>query len=145
MRRNCRGSSSRLAATLPCRVGPALLSVAMLLCIPGLANADPSGPDAPNSVAKLIADVAQSNQRLQELGAEIQTEEESVNKAAVDVEAARDNAAAAQHDVEASQRAVMDANAAIETAQKRFDRFAVASYINGPSDSYLKAALASMT
>jgi cell wall-associated NlpC family hydrolase len=140
MRRNCRGSSFRQAARLPRRVGPAVLSVAMLLCIPGLANAEPGGSDAPNSVAKLIADVAQSNQRLQELSAEIQTEEESVNKAAVDVETARDNAAAAQHDVEASQRAVKDANAAIEAAQKRFDRFAVASYVSGPSDSYLKAA-----
>ena len=91
-------------------------------------------------MAKLIADVAQANQRLQDLGAQIQTEEESVNKAVVDVETARDNAAAAQHDVEASQQAVKDANAAIAAAQKRFDRFAVASYVNGPSDSYLKAA-----
>src|ERR1700733_8317985 len=137
MRRNCRGSSFRLAGRLTRRFGPALLSVAGLLCLPGLANAE---PDTPNSVAKLIADVAQGNQRLQELGAEIQTEEESVNKAVVDVETARDNAATAQHDVEASQQAAKDANAAIAVAQKRFDRFAVASYVNGPSDSYLTAA-----
>jgi cell wall-associated NlpC family hydrolase len=137
MRRNCRGSSFRLAGRLTRRFGPAMLSVAVLLCLPGLANAE---PDTPNSVAKLIADVAQANQRLQELGAEIQTEEESVNKAVVDVETARDNAATAQHDVEASQQAVKDANAAIAAAQKRFDSFAVASYVNGPSDSYLKAA-----
>jgi cell wall-associated NlpC family hydrolase len=137
MRRNCRGSSFRLAARLTRRVGPAILSVAMLLSIPGLAEAD---PDTPNSVAKLIADVAQANQRLGELGAEIQTEEESLNKAVVDVETARDNAATAQHDVEASQQAVKDANAAIVAAQKRFDSVAVASYVNGPSDSYFRAA-----
>jgi peptidoglycan DL-endopeptidase RipA len=139
MRRNCRGSSSRLAARLTRRrVGPAILSVAVLLCTPGLAQAEPgAGPD---TVAKLIADVAQANQRLQDISAQIQAEQESVNKALVEVETARDNAAAAQHDVDASQQAVKDSNAAIAAAQKRFDTFAVASYVNGPSDSYLKAA-----
>ena len=69
-----------------------MLSVAVMLCIPGLANADPgAGPD---TMAKLIADVAQANQHLQDLSAQIQTEQESVNKALVDVETARDNAAA---------------------------------------------------
>jgi peptidoglycan DL-endopeptidase RipA len=137
MRRNCRGSSARLAARLIRCVTPVALSVAVTLCIPGLATAEPGEP---NTVAKLIADVAAANQRLQDLGAQIQTEEESVNKAVVDVETARDNAASAQRNVEASQQAVKDANAAIAAAQKRFDRFAVASYVNGPSDSYLKAA-----
>src|SRR6202022_935746 len=138
MRRICRGSSVRLATRLTRRIVPVALSVAVTLCIPGLANADPGAE--PNTMAKLIADVPQANQRLQDLGAQIQTEEESVNKAVVDVETARDNAAAAQQNVEASQQAVKDANAAITAAQKRFDRFAVASYVNGPSDSYLKAA-----
>jgi cell wall-associated NlpC family hydrolase len=91
-------------------------------------------------MAKLIADVAEANQHLQDLGAQIQTEEESVNKALVDVETARDNAATAQHDVTVSQQAVKNADGAIAAAQKRFDRFAVASYVNGPTDSYLTAA-----
>ena len=134
MRRNCRGSSFRVATAFTHRVGPAMISVALLLGTPGLATADP------DTMAKLIADVAQANQRLQDLNAQIQTEEESVNKAVVDVETARDNATAAQHDVEASQQSVKNADAAIAIAQKRFDRFAVASYVNGPSDSYLTAA-----
>lgn len=134
MRRNCRGSSFRVATAFTHRVGPAMISVALLLGTPGLATADP------DTMAKLIADVAQANQRLQDLNAQIQTEEESVNKAVVDVETARDNATAAQHDVEASQQSVKNADAAIAVAQKRFDRFAVASYVNGPSDSYLTAA-----
>ena len=134
MRRNCRGSSFRVATAFTRRVGPAMISVAVLLGTPGLANADP------NTMAKLIADVAQANQRLQDLNGQIQTEEESVNKAVVDVETARDNATAAQHDVDASQRSVKDADAAIAVAQKRFDHFAVASYVNGPSDGYLTAA-----
>jgi peptidoglycan DL-endopeptidase RipA len=91
-------------------------------------------------MARMIADVAQANQRLQDLNAQIQTEEESVNKAVVDVETARDNATAAKHDVEASQQSVKNADAAITSAQKRFDHFAVASYVNGPSDGYLTAA-----
>jgi cell wall-associated NlpC family hydrolase len=134
MRRNCRGSSFRVATAFTHRVGPAMISVALLLGTPGLAKADP------DTMAKLIADVAQADQRLQDLNAQIQTEEESVNKAVVDVETARDNASAAQHDVEASQQSVKNADAAIAVAQKRFDRFAVASYVNGPSDSYLTAA-----
>ena len=134
MRRNCRGSSFRVATAFTHRVGPAIISVALLLGTPGLAKADP------DTMAKLIAEVAQANQRLQDLNAQIQTEEESVNKAVVDVETARDNATAAQHDVEASQQSVKNADAAIAVAQKRFDRFAVASYVNGPSDSYLTAA-----
>jgi peptidoglycan DL-endopeptidase RipA len=137
MRRNCRGSSVRLATRLTRRVVPAVLGVVVMLCSPELASADPgAGPD---SMAKLIADVAAANQRLEDLGAQIQAEEESVNKAVVDVETARDNAAAAQHDVEASQQAVQQANSAIAVAQKKFDRFAAASYVNGPSDGYLKA------
>ena len=115
-----------------------MLSVAVLLCTPALATANPgAGPD---TVAKLIADVAEANQHLQDLGAQIQTEEESVNRALVDVETARDNAATAQRAVTVSQQAVTDADGAIAAAQKRFDRFAVASYVNGPSDSYLTAA-----
>lgn len=113
-----------------------MLSVAVLLCMPGLAQAE---PDTPDIMAKLIADVAQANQRLQDLSAQIETEQESVNKALVDLETARDNAAGAQHGVEASQQAVKDADAAIAAAQKRFDTFAVATYVNGPSGSYLTA------
>jgi cell wall-associated NlpC family hydrolase len=115
-----------------------MLTVAMLLCAPGLAKAEPGA--APDTMAKLIADVANANQRLHDLSAEIQTEQESVNKALVDVETARDNAAAAQHDVEAGQQAVKNTHAAIAAAQKRLDNFAVAAYVNGPSDSYFKAA-----
>ena len=138
MTRNCLGSSIRLAATFTRRMGPAVLSVAVLLCTPSLATADPgAGPD---TMAKLIADVADANQHLHDLGAQIQTEEESVNKALVDVETARDNAATAQHDVAVSQQAVKNADGAIAAAQMRFDRFAVASYVNGPTDSYLTAA-----
>lgn len=125
MRRTRWGSSARPAARLVRPVVPSVLSVALLICTPGLAQADP----AADNLAALIANVAKANQRLQNLSAEIQTEQESVNKALVDVETARDNAAAAQHDLEASQQAVKDANAAIAGAQRRFDTFAAAASV----------------
>lgn len=135
MRRTRWGSSARPAARLVRPVIPSVLSAALLLCTPGLAHGDP----AADGLAALIANVAKANQRLENLSAEIQTEQESVNKALVDVETARDNATATEHDLEASQRAVKDADAAIASAQRRFDTFAAATYMNGPSGSYLTA------
>ena len=135
MRRARWGSSARPPARLLRPVVPSIVSVALLVCTPELAQADP----AADGIGALIADVATANQRLEDLTAEIQTEQESVNKALVDVETARDNAEAAQHDLEGTQQAVKDANAAIAAAQRRFDTFAAATYMNGPSGSYLTA------
>ncbi len=56
------------------------------------------------------------------------------------MQTARDNAAAAQQEVDASAQRVADANTAIAAAQQRFDTFAAATYVNGPSDSYLTAS-----
>src|SRR5947209_15267672 len=136
MRRTRWAFSARPATRLLRPVVPSVLSVAMLMCTPGLADADP----AADRMAALIANVAKANQRLENLTAEIQTEQESVNKALVDVETARDNAATAQHDLETTQQAVKDANIAIAGAQHRFDTFAAATYMNGPSNSYLTAS-----
>lgn len=136
MRRNRRGSPARPDARFVRPAIPSALSVALLVCTPGLATADPQT----DTIAALIADVAKANQRLQDLSDEVQAEQESVNKAMVDVETARDNAAAAEDDLEVSQRAVKDANAAIAAAQHRFDTFAAATYMNGPSVSYLSAS-----
>jgi cell wall-associated NlpC family hydrolase len=136
MRRIRYGSASRPAARVVRPVIPSVLSVAVLVCLPGLATADP-GTD---TMAALIANVAKANQRLDDLSAAIQTEQQRVDKAIVDVETARDDAVAAQHDLEVSQQAVKDANAAIPAAQHRFDTFAAATYMNGPSGSYLAAS-----
>ncbi|MGV0718407.1 NlpC/P60 family peptidoglycan endopeptidase RipA [Mycolicibacterium sp. XJ662] len=123
------------------RLCAALLSVGLLFATPGLLTPAPSAaqPGGADGVAELVAAVANANQKLQDLGAAIQAEQESVNKAIVDVATARDNAAAAQREVEASSQRVEDANRAIEAAQQRFDKFAAAAYVNGPSDSYLTA------
>ncbi|GKU34279.1 peptidase M23 [Mycobacterium montefiorense] len=109
--------------------------MAMLVTTPGLAQGDPNA----DTLGALIANVAKANQRLENLSAEIQSEQEAVNKALVDVETARDGVTTAQHDVEVSQQSVKDANAAIAAAQSRFNTFAAATYMNGPSGSYLTA------
>jgi cell wall-associated NlpC family hydrolase len=137
MRRSHRGSLFRPAIRIAKPVCPLALSVAMTFTMPGLAHAEPGS--APNTIAGLIADVADANQRLQDIGAKVQAEQESVNKALVDVQTARDAAATAQQQVDASARAVSDANAAIADAQKRFDVFAAATYVNGPSSSLVMA------
>jgi cell wall-associated NlpC family hydrolase len=102
----------------------------------GTANAEPASPEG---IATLVAAVANANQKLQDLGAAIQTQQESVNKAIVDVQTARDAAAAAQHEVDAGQAGLDDANAAISAAQQRFDEFAASTYVNGPSAAYVTA------
>lgn len=112
-----------------------LLATAMSGGVPAAAD-----PGAPDQVATLVAAVANADQKLQELGAAIQTQQEAVNKAIVDVQDARDAAATAQQEVDASQQGIADANAAIAEAQKRFDTFAAATYVNGPSSSYLTAS-----
>ena len=132
MRRTPGASDSRLCG----RVCAVLLPLGILLATPGLAAAQPGSPD---NLAELVAAVANANQKLQDLGAAIQTEQEGVNKAIVDVQNARDNAATAEQEVQASGRRVDEANAAIADAQKRFDTFAAANYVNGPSGSYLTA------
>lgn len=112
------------------------LVIGMLLATPALAVAQPGSPD----IAGLVAAVANADQKLQDLGAAIQAQQEGVNKAIVDVQTARDNAATAQQEVDASAQRVQEANTAITAAQQRFDTFAAATYVNGPSGSYLTAS-----
>ncbi|MCW2690980.1 MAG: peptidase [Mycobacterium sp.] len=139
MRRTHRASASRPGPGLWWRACAVPVSLAVLVATPGLAFAEPA-PGDPNQIAALITAVANANQKLQDLGAAVQSQQESVNKALVDVQTARDNAATAQQQVDEGQRAVGDANNAIAAAQQRFDTFAAATYMNGPSGSYLTAS-----
>ena len=117
-----------------------LLICALVLTAPGVAQAGHEGiPHADGELSALIASVAEANQRVADIGADIQSRQEGVNKALVDVVNARDAAQAPRRDVEASQRSLADSNTAISMAQKRFDEFAAAAYVNGPPGSYLSA------
>src|SRR6476661_1459183 len=124
-----------LAGAPATRVCAVSLAFGMVLTTPQLALATPG-----DNLAELVTEVANVNQNLQDLGAAIQTQQESVNKAILDVQTARDNAAAAQLEVDASAQRVKDANIAIAAAQQRFDKFAAAMYVSGPSSSYLTAS-----
>jgi cell wall-associated NlpC family hydrolase len=137
MRRSDRGSLFQPAFRIAKPVCPLVLSLALTLSTPGLALAEPA--PAPNTLAALVADVAEANQGLQDVGAKVQAQQEAVNKALVEVQDARDAAATAQQQVEASGQAVKDADAAIVAAQKRFDTFAAATYVNGPAGALVMA------
>ncbi|MBB2990527.1 cell wall-associated NlpC family hydrolase [Mycolicibacterium iranicum] len=131
MRRTPGGASaSRLCA--------ASLAFGMVLTVPNLAPHVALAQPA-EGIAELVTDVANVNQQLQDLGAQIQIQQESVNKAILGVQTARDDAAEAQVEVDASAARVTEANAAISAAQDRFDEFAAAMYVRGPSSSYLTA------
>lgn len=120
----------------------AALAAAMLVAVPPpIAHADHDGEthaEGPGLNA-LIADVAEANQRLADIGAEIQGKQEGVNKALVDVSSARESTQAARREVATSQQRLAESNIAIGAAQQRFDDFAAATYVNGPSGSYLAA------
>ncbi|MGI9163911.1 MAG: NlpC/P60 family peptidoglycan endopeptidase RipA [Mycobacterium sp.] len=118
-------------------VGPLTLSVAMTVAVPGLAQAEPE--QNPNSLSALVGAVADANQRLQDISAQVQIQQESVNKAIVEVQDAREAATAAAQEVDASRLAVKDASAAIVDAQRKFDAFAASTYINGPSAALVLA------
>src|ERR1700722_13882173 len=108
MGRNHRGSALGPAGRLVRPAIPSVLCLALFIStpglMPGLATAEPGA----DSIAMLIAAVAQADQRLEDLSAEVETEQESDNKSLVDVETARDNAVAAEHDLEVNQQAVTD-------------------------------------
>ena len=93
-----------------------------------------------SQISALVADLARADQRLADIGAQIQGQQEGVNKALVDVANAREAAAAARGDVEASQQALTDSKTAIAAAQERFDDFAAATYVNGPPQALVSAA-----
>ena len=139
MRRTRPGSASRTAARLVRPAVPTMLGVALLFgtseLAGGVARADP----APDSMAVLIANVAKASQRLEDLANAVEMEQEGVNKALVAVEDAREQAEVAGRELEASRQSVKDASAAIAAAQRRFDTFAAATYMNGPSDGFLTA------
>jgi cell wall-associated NlpC family hydrolase len=118
-----------------------LVGAALVINATGMSQAAHSGTvhSEGTDITTLIAQVAEANQRVADIGAEIQANQEGVNTALVEVANARDAAETARRDVAASEQGVADANAAIAAAQKRFDNFAAATYVNGPPGSYLTA------
>lgn len=109
------------------------LMPALMLSAPGTAVASHDGTRNGGDSASLVAAVAEANQRMADLGGDIQIKQEGVNGALVEIAAARDTLAQARRDVAASEQALTDSQHAIDAAQQRFDRFAASTYMNGPS------------
>ncbi|QZT60864.1 NlpC/P60 family peptidoglycan endopeptidase RipA (plasmid) [Mycolicibacterium vanbaalenii] len=112
----------------------ALMST-LMLSPSGIAAAEHDGaPDGDSKdIPSLVAAVAEANQRVADVGADIQIKQEGVNKALVEIAAARDILADAQREVAASEQGLADSQVAIDAAQQRFDQFAASKYMNGPS------------
>jgi len=132
-------SSRGLRRTTSAVAAAVVVFTGMSVPVPALAEPGPaaSGPD---NVAALVVQVAEADQQLQQIGARIQDRQEGVNKAIAEVQTSREDVDAAGREVETRQQAVREANTAIAAAQQRFDTFAAATYVNGPSGSYLTAA-----
>ena len=129
MRRPRRYPTHRAAGVIICMLA---------LTSPALAQAGHDGAAHPmGDLAALVTDLANADERIAQLGADIQRRQEGVNKALVDVAHARDTVQSARAEAEASERSLADANTAIGAVQRRFDQFAVSTYVNGPSSSHL--------
>ncbi|MCV7153593.1 MULTISPECIES: NlpC/P60 family peptidoglycan endopeptidase RipA [Mycolicibacterium] len=93
-----------------------------------------SEPDGDNeTVAGLVAAVAEANQHVADIGADIQHKQESVNRTLVELATARQAVTEAHRTLEDSEKALVDSQTAIDATQQRFDDFAASSYMNGPS------------
>lgn len=106
----------------------------------GTAHASHEGTAGDSEISTLVTDLAEANQRLADIGAEIQGQQEGVNKALLEVANAREAAASARRAVETSERDLAETNTAIAGAQRRFDEFAAATYVNGPPQALLSAS-----
>ncbi len=95
------------------------------------------------AVGALIDQVATANQHLAQLDAQVAIRREDVNRALVDLQNARDAADAAAQLVLLAQQALTDAGAQIQTAQQKFNDFAVSSYTQGTGVASVSSFLGS--
>lgn len=102
----------------------------------GVASASHDG-GAPHSgssdLPTLVAALAETNQRVADIGSDIQAKQEGFNKTLVEVASAREALVGAQRDVAESEQALVDSQTAIAAARQRFNQFAASTYMNGPS------------
>ncbi|WP_443209431.1 NlpC/P60 family protein [Rhodococcus rhodochrous] len=133
------------------------LVTAVLLTVTTTASAAPPPPPNPSDaeidragaavaanidrVGQLIVRIADADQQLAELDAQVAIRREDVNRALVDLQSARDAADLAERVVVDSRRALDDAADRIAAAQKNFDAFVRDSYTRGANSVSLAAFL----
>ncbi|MGK2868165.1 NlpC/P60 family peptidoglycan endopeptidase RipA [Mycolicibacterium frederiksbergense] len=86
-----------------------------------------------DTLAVLTAAVAEANQHVADIGADIQHQQESVNRALVEVASAREALSGAHRRTAESEKALADSQTNIDAAQQRFDEFAASTYMSEPS------------
>ena len=128
---------SRLAASCLISV---VAAVSAVVSTPVTQAAHHGRVDTVDSPVSAVVELAEANQRLAEVGARIQGQQEGVNKALLEVSQARDAAAAARRDADLGRQRLIEAGAAIDAAQHRFDQFAAATYVNGPPPTLVLAS-----
>ncbi|WP_371053244.1 NlpC/P60 family protein [Rhodococcus gordoniae] len=133
------------------------LVTAVLLTVSTTASAAPPPPPNPSDaeidragaavaanidrVGQLIVRIADADQQLAELDAQVAIRREDVNRALVDLQNARDAADLAERVVADSRRALDDAADRIAAAQQNFDAFVRDSYTRGANSVSLAAFL----
>ncbi|MBS9372408.1 NlpC/P60 family protein [Rhodococcus sp. B50] len=133
------------------------LVTAVLLTVSTTASAAPPPPPNPSDaeidragatvaatidrVGQLIVRIADADQQLAELDAQVAIRREDVNRALVDLQSARDAADLAERVVADSRRALDDAADRIAAAQQNFDAFVRDSYTRGANSVSLAAFL----
>ncbi len=137
MRRSDCGSLFQPAFRIAKPMCPLVLSVALTLSTPGLAPPNRHRHPTPWPRSSLTS--PRPTRACRTSAPRCRPSRRAVNKALVEVQDARDAAATAQQQVDASGQAVKDADAAIIAAQKRFDTFAAATYVNGPAGALVMA------
>ncbi|MEU5843943.1 NlpC/P60 family protein [Rhodococcus sp. NPDC047139] len=133
------------------------LVTAVLLTVTATAGAAPPPPPNPSDaeieragadvastidrVGQLIVRIADADQQLAELDAQVAIRREDVNRALVDLQSARDAADLAERAVVESRRALEDAGSRIAAAQQDFDAFVRDSYTRGANSISLAVYL----
>lgn len=116
------------------------LGILVLTIVVGAAQADaaPKKND-PNSVSGLVNQIAQANQNLVDLDANVAIKQQDVNRALVDFQ----NAVAAQRlatiAAKGAKKSLSDADVAVASAQKKFNQMARSVYRRGGSPSALSS------
>ncbi len=101
-----------------------------VLAVPAAADPSPAPPPA-SALAALINRVADVDARIRSLDAAVAAKRETANRALVDLQSARDASQAASSAVKTSSTALTKASDDVAAAQRRFDAFVRALYMQG--------------
>ncbi len=112
-------------------------ALAIWMVVPGVPVAAAPATTESDDITVLIAEIAEAQQRLHDVTAVIQARREAVNKAVTEVITARQMAETSRAQADSAASSLREAEAAVNAAGRRFDRFAAATYVYGPGSAWL--------